>query len=284
MGLDIQIPITTAVIPTYGRVGIELTRECIASMVANHPNLTNIQKIVVLDNAKSDDSLLPDYRALCDSLGAELVALDDRGGFAKACNAGLRRSNGVVSFLVNNDVVFEMPTLQLLTQTCLETNSGVVGCRLLYENRTIQHGGVTYIPVKNPEVIDGVGEIRGYFDHIGRGQNEYSPYAAVLRQHCLVTGALYGINRSAISAVGLLDERYEFAVEDIDYSLECAVVGLTTTYNGYVSAIHKEGMTRGRTPEEKTKLDPQAWEMEKIGLAKFHSKWCDLELRRYTFQ
>lgn len=263
-----DIPWISAIIPTYGQVGVDLTAQCLRSMRDTHGHL-NIEKVVVDDG--SPDSVVWELREVCASLDARLIANKrPNGGFAKTCNEGLRDTNGVVRILVNNDIVFDKcPALQIVADTSTRTGAAVVGCRLLYPDDKIQHAGVTFVPAEGQS-------IPGYFDHFLRGQHALH-HAAVTMQEVLVTGALFAIHTNAISCFGVLDERFGMAAEDIDYCMEAISSGWHVLYNGYAYAYHHEGRTRGNTIEEKEKLAPGHWAAEKIGLARFFRKWIGID-------
>lgn len=273
MAFKISVPAISVVIPTYGKVGVGLVRDCLQSMGQNHMGL-NIESVVVDDG--SPEEVVTELRSVCDGFNARLIHLDENGGFAKACNAGLREASGMACFLVNNDILFRgCPTLQIMANTIFSMNAGVCGTRLLYPDETIQHAGVTFVPAPKDHAIPG------WFDHVLRHAPANS-WDAVIMTNCLVTGALMGINRVALNVIGLLDERYGMAAEDIDYQLDCVTAGLSIVYMGYAYAYHLEGKTRGRTIEEKLARAPEKWEAEQRGLVEFHKKWYGLNWSNFT--
>lgn len=252
----IEIPWISVVIPTYGLKGVELTGRCLASLLASHKHLDHLEVFVISDGPEGYDRLAP----LAKIFGAELV-YQDRGGFARACNNGLKRANGTITFLVNNDIEFFEPTLQILADCASQMNAGVIGTRLLYPDRTIQHAGVFFAPSEAAQAIG----LPGYWDHFLRGQPEFHPNAVTL-SNVMVTGALLGIPQHTFTMLGPLDERFGFTCEDIAYNLACYEAGMMPVYCGYTAAIHHEGATRGRTLEEKMALAPDVFEQEMASL------------------
>lgn len=269
-----KMPRIAAIIPTYGEVGIRLTSTCLASLFQVHDLPEDDLQVIVVDDG-SGERVVRELQSVCDGYSAELVVREENGGFAKTCNAGLRRSNGIVSILLNNDVYFDgCPLLQIMADACHSMGAGVVGSRLLYPDGRIQHAGVVFVPVENQP-------IPGYFDHTLRFEKAWHPDAVTLRRG-LITGALMGIHRSVINAIGLLDERYGMAVEDIDYQLDSISAGLPVVYQGYGWAYHAEGRTRGSTPEEKEEMNPEAWLKEKASLLRFYEKWRGLNFSMFS--
>lgn len=251
-------PIVSVVIPTYGAKGEGLTATCIKSMIAAH-SIIQPEIVVVEDGGEQDHAEVA-------GLGATILKLPERSGFAKAVNAGIRRTNGEVVFLINNDIEFTEPALQIAADALMTTDSALVGIRLLYPDGRIQFGGTYFVPSKG----DGV---EGYFDHFGRFSEAMIPNCVTMRHRVLLTGAFLGIRRHAFNIVGLLDERFGFSAEDVDYCLQCMQAGLHTLYIGYPSAIHHEGATRGRTLEEKLAMEPEIAEKERKSLQFLFRKW-----------
>ncbi len=259
-----EIGYFSIIVPTFGEKGVALTRRCVESLRLTHEHLGKeaIEVILVEDSQKPE--VLEELDKIANQHSCQLLS-QPNGGFAKACNLGLRNANGMLNFLVNNDIEFFEPCLQILSDAAQITMAGAIGCRLLYPDSRIQHAGVVFVPTPD-------GPLPGYFDHVLRFQGAMHPYATVLRPS-LVTGALFGITRWAIDMVGLLDERFEFSAEDIDYCLQVMEAGRDTFFCGYTAAVHKEGATRGATPEEKAKFAPDVAEKEMKSLSFLFQKW-----------
>lgn len=259
-----RFPLWSAVIPTYGQVGVDLTRNCVTSL----QHTTEPHEIIVVDDG-SGAEVQEQLSRICENFGARLITLDENGGFAKACNAGLKASNGYVPILVNNDVLQIGKTLDDLANFTRFTNGAIVGCKLLYEDNTVQHGGVTYVRA----------EPHGYWDHIGRFAVRWTNYVCRIRRS-LCTGALLAINRHVLEGVGFLDERYGMAVEDIDLQMRCMETGYPIFYCGVIEAYHLEGRTRGNTPQEKAKH--KAWnEAEERGMELFFERWNGVDFSEF---
>src|SRR3990170_757189 len=103
----------SVVIPTFGTKGVPLTETCLASLRKQHEHLgvESIEVIIVEDS--QDESVLADLYTISQKYNARLFS-QPNGGFSKACNLGLKKCNGIICFLVNNDIEFIEPSLQLL--------------------------------------------------------------------------------------------------------------------------------------------------------------------------
>jgi GT2 family glycosyltransferase len=163
MFYPIRVPLISVVIPNYTMRGILLLDKCLRSLAYSHGHLQPHMEIIVVED--SEDQGVPeavDRIARANELKVQFVS-QPNGGFARACNRGIEMSSGQVVFLVNNDIEFIGPTLQILSDSILSTKAGVIGCRLIYPDYSIQHAGVLFVPHESE-----VGP--GYFDHFLRHQ------------------------------------------------------------------------------------------------------------------
>ena len=109
-----RIPLWTAIVPTYGEVGVALTTKCLESL----RHTTERHEIIVVDDG-SGGEVQEKLTSLCQQHSAKLVACSDNAGFARACNEGIKLSNGTIVILVNNDTLQINKTLDdLADQPC----------------------------------------------------------------------------------------------------------------------------------------------------------------------
>jgi len=253
-------PLYSVVIPTHGQKGLDLLKDNLPFITYN---CNAPHEVFVVDDG-SPPEVKDELGKVCASNGANIVQLEKNGGFAHAVNQGIIRSNGEVVILCNNDIITIGHCLDYLAEFTLATGCGVVGCKLLYPNHRVQHAGVFYVP--NPS-----GEGHGWFDHLYRHHPRHTAEASVIAERAC-TGALLVLSAGLLSAVGLLDERFGMACEDLDMNLRCLEVGMRVLYNGHIEAYHFEGQTRGATPETKAE-HPEWTEAERIGMERFFVKW-----------
>ena len=186
-----------------------------------------------------------------------------------------------MTVLMNNDCRIIGPTLLIMLDKMLNYGYGIIGPKLIYADERIQHGGVFFQPL-SPEEQQRQG-IPGYFDHWHRFHPRYFPSAVAERPGCLVTGGFMGIHRGVFMSIGLLDERFGMAAEDIDFQLMAIAAGFTIGYIGYAEAWHLEGQTRGATLEDKAQ-HPEWTEREKRGLQFLFDKWLGIDWGQFTQQ
>lgn len=255
-GKQICSPLVSVLIPTLN--GAELLAACLASFVKTVDRIP--YELIVIDDG-SEQEQKARVKSAAIRYGCKLIERPSRGGYAKAVNEGIQHASGQYVLLLNNDVRFHQSGwLDLLLQTAdSASNIGIVGCRLLYPDHTIQHAGGTLLP--------GV-----IYDHLYRGEREDHPVAAMTYDIASVTGALMLIKREVLDDIGRLSEEYLLSYEDVDYCLRARQAEWRVVYCGKSAAIHNEGSTRGRTRNEK----PDAWYQEELqSHTRFWLKWKD---------
>ena len=198
-------------------------------------------KILVVDNGSTDGSkeMVKKEFPECD-----LLYLEKNRGYSGGNNAGIRYilkkySNVDYLLLLNNDMeVIQKEWLTILVFEAKKHNAWVSGCKLLYPNGTIQHGGVSLWPPK----------------HIGR----FLPGVEMSNVKFVdaITGACFLIKVSAILKLGVIDEVYTpFLSEDIDYC--CRVNNASRSavlYVGNARLLHYESVTT-----KAKKITPQTY-------------------------
>jgi GT2 family glycosyltransferase len=241
----------TVVIPSYNDMNVLIP--CLQSIKdTTNPELV---KVIVVD-----DYCQPSSRKALKAIEDEQISViyrEKNGGFAKAVNTGLKAANkkwDVV--LVNSDIVAHSGWIEALQFGAYEfgVDTGIVGPKLLYPDGRIQHAGAH----RNTDVPE-------FFDHYYRFQeSNYGP--ANIPQYCMgVTGACMYIKREFINYVGILDEKFQFAFEDMDWCIRGWEAGYRTLYFPTATLTHVESATRSKN---KTMS-----EREKQSIKYFWEKW-----------
>jgi GT2 family glycosyltransferase len=189
-------------------------------------------RIVVADDASGSEHLA----ALREIAQIEVVAGPENEGFAANVNRGLRAvgDEGDV-VLLNSDVEARPGWLACLQYAASqEEDVGIVGAQLLYPDGRIQFGGT----VRNRDAPE-------WFDHRYRFKPEGWGPACQAGPALAVTGACMYVRREVIERVGLLDERYPMAYEDVDWCLRAWQAGFRVLYFPAARLVHHESVTRG---------------------------------------
>lgn len=244
----------TIVIPSYNDV--PLLTECVNSISKTVDS--KMYNLIIVD-----DYCQPDNRkklAKLEAPNVEIIYRAKNGGFAKAVNTGFRAAIKKYPkrdiMLLNSDIVAHPQWLSSLQHGAYEFDKkvGIVGAKLLYPDGRIQHGG-TYRNTELPE----------WFDHYYRFQpSDYGP--ANVPQYCIgVTGACMYFKASTMRKLGVFDEGFQFAFEDMDYCIRGWNEGIRTLYYPAATLTHVESASRAKNKE----IGPK----EKASVRHFWEKW-----------
>lgn len=207
-----------------------VTLECVQALRAQQ-NCT--LDILVIDNGSGDDSV----RVLEQSnLPLDLLELPKNVGFAAANNHGLQLAweRGYdFALLINNDA-FAAPDMleRLLEQS--SSDIGLLSPKIYYESdpeRVWFAGGR-----RSPLTLDLLETGRGRLD---------DPQLMASRDVDYLLGACLLVNLAAARAVGLLDERYFFYFEDLDWSLRFAEAGYRLRLVADARVYHRVAVSTG---------------------------------------
>lgn len=208
-------------------------------------------RIVVADDASGPEHLA-ELRQID---GIEVVAGEQNAGFAANVNRGLRAAEGEDDVVVLNSDVEARPGWLACLQYAAsqEEDVGIVGAQLLYPDGRIQFGGT----MRNRDAPE-------WFDHRYRFKPEGWGPACQAGPALAVTGACMYVRREVIERVGLLDERYPMAYEDVDWCLRAWQAGFRVLYFPAARLVHHESVTRGTDVGER-ELASQRYFWERWG-------------------
>jgi hypothetical protein len=210
-------PGTSAVIPTWNRAA-DLER-CLDS-------LGGFAEVIVVDNGSTDGA---GERAR--ARGAQVVRFEENRGFAAAVNAGIAAAAGEWVAVLNNDVVLQPGWLGALLGAASEETWFLCG-------RVLQ--------AAHPERIDGTWDAvprSGCPWRVGYGMPATSFTERRAIHAAPMTAALF--RRALFARVGLLEERFESYLEDVDFGLRCAKAGCGGLFVPEAQALHAGSATLG---------------------------------------
>src|ERR1700730_15982635 len=208
-------------------------------------------EIVVIDNGSTDPRVLQLYdqiRRQNTSFRAEVH--EEPFNFSRSVNRGISKASGKYVCLLNNDIeILEAGWLKEMVSCFDYPGTGVVGAKLLYPDRTLQHAGV----------IVGLGGLAGHW-FIGRDEDFPGPMGRLwIRQSLsVVTGACMLISRECLDTVGSFDEEtFPIAYNDVDFCLRAVARGFRIIWTPFSKLIHHESVSRGsdETPENIERFD-----------------------------
>lgn len=246
-------PLVSIVIPTRDRA--DLLGMTIRTLVAQTA-YRNFE-IIVVDNGSQEEETFALFREAQELWPATKIVRDDGDfNFPRICNAGVEAGSGELILLLNNDIeVIDGGWLdEMVALICRRDHSirtGVVGSKLLYPDRTIQHGGV----------------IVGLFGYASHWFAFCPPEAEGLEGRLLtrqdltaVTGACLLIRKDVWEEIGPLDEeRFAEDCNDIDLCMRARKAGYGVVWTPHALMIHHESASRGskRSAEHRARLKAQ---------------------------
>jgi GT2 family glycosyltransferase len=232
-------PEVSVIVPLYGR--IDFLQHQIASF-SNDPELRSGQSAVELVYVLDDPPRRGDFERLCRHLHSVYgvpfrTLMSERNlGYSGANNLGAEAASGGLLLLLNSDV---LPTRgrwvgQLLKTYRALPRCGVLGCRLLFEDGSIQHAGMTFR--RSSQLRDAW---ENY--HPAKGlPTGFDPHSKPARVPA-VTGACMVIDRTLFRELGGLSEDYVLGdFEDSDLCLRAFRNGWHTYYTPEVELYHLE--------------------------------------------
>src|SRR5579884_1388298 len=186
-------------------------------------------EIIVVDNGSSDDSAAVAKRA-----GARLLRFEENRGFCAAVNEGIRAAGGEWIAILNNDAEVSEHWLDGLLARAEARDAWFATGKLVAANR--------------PTHLDGA------WDAICRGACPWRcgtgrPDGPAWNTERVIRFAPFtaAIFRSELfRRLGLLDERFESYLEDVEFGIRCATKGYSGVYVPNAIARHEGSATLGR--------------------------------------
>ncbi len=209
---------------------------CIQSVLKSSKGL--IQKVVVVDNGSTDDSL----ENVCAFDSLEIIRAGENLGFGRACNLGASFCSSEYILLLNPDAEVYERTFEDLKEYLSSEKSqsvGIVGIQLVDETGHIARS-CTRFPGPVAFVAGALGVDR-IFPKIGHFMSEWPHDESRIVDH--VIGAFYLIRRDLFNSLGGFDERFFLYLEDLDLSLRAKKAGWNTVFLANIRAFHAGGGT-----------------------------------------
>lgn len=225
-------PQVSFIIPTRDRVDL-LTRSIDTLFKkATWPN----KELVVVDNGSVHSETTSFLDRLSQEPATHIVKHDAAFNYSSLINRGAAKASGEILAVLNNDVEAEHANwIDSLVRIALDPRVGVVGTKLLYPDRTIQHAGI----------VLGLGGLAG---HPGRHRHitDLGPdnMLGFDRRVSAVTGACMVMRKSVFDSLGGFDEKFVVEFNDVDFCLRVNSMGLAVVCAAKPCLIHNEGSSR----------------------------------------
>lgn len=253
-------PKVSVIVPTRDKP--ELLHKCLATVLpgTDYPSI----ELCIVDNGSRDPKALAWLAQAAKDPRVHVIRDDSPFNYSALNNLAVEQTNGEVICLMNNDIEVISPNwLKEMVTELLQPEVGIVGCRLYYPNRKLQHAGV----------IIG---LNGSAGHIFRGQHRddthYMHRSMLTQELSAVTAACLVTRRDVFQNLGGLDTQYAVAFNDIDYCLRARKSGWKVVYHPLAELVHHESASRGH---DRTKTQRERLENEKKLLISRHTEFID---------
>ena len=203
---------------------------------------------ILLINNRSEEKETLDYLddLKLSNLDVKVLDYDYPFNYAAMNNWAVNQADGEYILLLNNDMkVKTRGWLTSMVEHIQRPEVGVVGCKLLYADDTLQHAGVLM-------------GINGSAGHAFKGMPDNTHYfnMGVIKNVSGVTGACLLTKKDLYHELGGLDEDlFKVAYNDVDYCLKVRQAGKLIVYTPYSVLYHYESKSRGYedTPEKEAR-------------------------------
>jgi len=247
-------PLVSVVIPTRGAVGRVwgcarlFVHDAVASLVGDDTSRSRLELVIVLDPAppvveaglrRIVDGRLPPERLV-------VVPYDRPFDFPAKIAAGVSAASGEYLLLLNDDTeLLTAGSVDEMVGLAQQSDVGMVGAKLLYEDGTLQHGGHVY---------------NGTIDHAFRGWSGDHPgpqrLLAVERECAGVTAAAALLRREVYEEVGGMATDLPMNYNDVDLAMRVRASGRRIVWTPHACWYHFESRTTDHP------IEP--WELERL--------------------
>lgn len=228
MAVDLSI-----IIVNYN--GRRFLKECLDS-IGQFADVTH--EIIIVDNASLDGSVEFLKR---DFPGVKVIAGKENIGFGRANNTGAQLATGRFILLLNNDTKLLSPISPVILYMKRHADVGIVGCRLVNSDGTIQFSvGYYHTPLRLlsgwmlPKYLK-----RPLWCQLYEKREPF--YNKTHDSVQWVSGAFMLVRREVWDLLNGMDMNFFMYMEDVDFCQRAADAGWKTAYFPEVSIMHYEG-------------------------------------------
>lgn len=211
----------------------DLLLGCIKSIIASKPKMD--YEVIVVDNGSTDGSVeaLDIFKK---KLNLKTIKNSENLGFAKANNQAINKSSGKYILLLNSDTEVKDDAITKMYNFAKTTDdAGVVGAKLISSDGATQPSCFHFPTL--------AGAIKHFWFGVSNAYGSFYLEGDSPQEVDAVVGACFLITPKARAKVGLINEKYFFFFEDLDYCRKVRSVGLKTYYLPSANVLHYHGST-----------------------------------------
>ncbi len=232
---DTALPTVSLIIPTRDQP--KLIKNCLESILKNtdYPDF----EVIIVDNGSTDAKAIGYLNTLSSVPACTVLSYNLPFNYSAINNFAAQQARGELIGLVNSDIEVISPKwLRDMAAYFWLADIGVVGAKLLYKDKSVQHAGV----------IGGLGNVAGHAHRFFRAtETGYMNRLQVPNEFSAVTGACMLTRRSLYETLGGLNSKdLAVAYNDVDYCLRVKEKGYRIVYAPQAELFHFESKTRGR--------------------------------------
>lgn len=218
----------------------DILKKCIDSILQK--STYDNYEIIVVENNSTEPETFEYYKEIEKDSRIRVIKWKQGFNFSAINNFAARHANGEYIIFLNNDIEVKTPSwIEGMLGNAQRKDVGVVGCRLIYPDNTIQHAGV----------VIGIGGIAAnIFTNLPAARSGYMHRASTQVDYSAVTAACMMISKSLFEKIGGFEEKLTVAFNDIDLCLRVREENYLVVYDAYVEMIHYESKTRGSEDTE----------------------------------
>lgn len=216
---------------------VEDLSRCVESII-NKSTYENFE-IIIVENNSETKQIQEYYQEISMHPKVQVVTYEGVFNYSKINNYGASFAKGEFVLLLNNDTeVITQGWIEEMLMYGQRQDVGVVGAKLYYEDRTIQHAGI----------VIGLGAHRtaGHTHYkVPEANVGYMGKLCYAQNVTAVTGACMLVRKSLYEQLGGLDEEYAVALNDVDFCLRVRKLGLLNIFTPFAELYHYESKSRG---------------------------------------
>ena len=252
-------PLVSIIIPNKDHVD-DLSR-CVESII-NLSTYDNYE-IVIVENNSETAEIRTYYEEISRHPRVQVVEYKGDFNYSKINNFGVQYAKGEYLLLLNNDTEVITPDwMEELLMYAMRKDVGVVGAKLYYPDKTIQHAGI----------VIGLGAHRtaGHTHYrIPEANVGYMGRLCYAQDVTAVTGACMMVSKALYEELGGLDESFTVALNDVDFCLRVREKGFLNIFTPFAQLYHYYSKSRGSDKKDERALRYQQ-ESDR-----FRVKWAD---------
>ena len=253
-------PLVSVIIPNKDEK--ETLQTCL-EMLEKNTGYQNFE-IIIVENNSTTDEIFRYYKELSGNRKIHLLRWGKEFNYSAINNFAAAHAKGEYLLLLNNDTEVITPDwMEELLMYAMRKDVGVVGAKLYYPDKTIQHAGV----------VLGLGAHRtAGHSHYGQHRDNlgYMGRLCYAQNVSAVTGACLLVKKSLYDGVGGLSEDFAISLNDVDFCLKLREKGFLNVFTPFAELYHFESVSRG--------LDDQGEKAERYNKESehFRTKWKEV--------